>query len=772
MPNYDFCENLSPIDFEILCQDLLEAELGIRFENFREGSDGGIDLRHAPSNGDGSIVVQCKRINSNNFAKLLITLKNEELPKLKKIDPQRYIVATSVKLSPNQADQIRSVMTPFIHSTDDVYGKERLNSLLRKFPNIERTHTKLWIGSVGVIDSIFNARSHSISRDEIQRSADASKIYVKNKSFDQAINILEKHKVCIISGGPGIGKTTLARMLLLYFARMKFEVVKIESDISEVRDISYDKKRFYYYDDFLGQTSLVDKLNKNEDQKIIEFLQVVQKSNSSIAVLTTREYILNQARMNYEKLDREKFNYRTCIIDLWSYSRKNKGLILYNHLYFSDIPREYYLKLITDRKYINIVDHRNYNPRLIEHLTSKNWLGETLPDDYGQLFMDTLDDPSELWEHVFENQLSIQAQTLLLVLVSMPTRVFLDDLKRTFQACHVTDASKASRRDFEKSLKELEGTFIENQKSSPGHIVQFSNPSIRDFLQKLVFSSFDVLHQLIDSAVFFEQLSWMVQVFADTKLKVPKTELRRHRERIGLRMVELFHAEKQRHVINVLGHDFPHVKSGLGSSPMERISQMTVITAGIKANEVRNFILKSLSSLSDAILNGDLDIEVCIRPLKEIISSGGVDNDVVTDICSNIRQIAIKDLGSLDSFELIKNIDDQINNIFSQEDIEEISDKYVVAVTDAVSNAKWEFDDDPDSLRELAGKMSDLDDFFEVSTMGEQDELTDLADEIEKKAEDDDSWKPIKREPISERDQDSCSDVELDDLFRTLGQVD
>ena len=49
MPNYDFTAALSPIDFELLSKDLLEAELGIRFENFREGRDRGIDLRYAPA---------------------------------------------------------------------------------------------------------------------------------------------------------------------------------------------------------------------------------------------------------------------------------------------------------------------------------------------------------------------------------------------------------------------------------------------------------------------------------------------------------------------------------------------------------------------------------------------------------------------------------------------------------------------------------------------------------------------------------------------------
>jgi hypothetical protein len=48
MADYDFTGCLSPLDFELLSKDLLEAELGIQFENFSEGRDKGIDLRYAP----------------------------------------------------------------------------------------------------------------------------------------------------------------------------------------------------------------------------------------------------------------------------------------------------------------------------------------------------------------------------------------------------------------------------------------------------------------------------------------------------------------------------------------------------------------------------------------------------------------------------------------------------------------------------------------------------------------------------------------------------
>jgi cell division FtsZ-interacting protein ZapD len=240
MPDYDFTACLSPLDFELLSKDLLEAEIGIQLENFSEGRDKGIDLRYAPIRGTRrqvfnlasmnmqreppTLIVQCKRYSE--FSDLKSTLKNKELAKIQDLKPTRYVLTTSVSLSPQQSKEIKSLLSPFVQSTGDIYGRERLNSLLAKHPEIERRHIKLWVASAGVLDSIINAKIHLVSREEVERTLAAAKIYVQNTSFEEALAILKKHRVCIISGLPGIGKTTLARMLLLYFYKRKFDVVK------------------------------------------------------------------------------------------------------------------------------------------------------------------------------------------------------------------------------------------------------------------------------------------------------------------------------------------------------------------------------------------------------------------------------------------------------------------------------------------------------------------------------------------------------------------
>ena len=78
--------------------------------------------------------------------------------------------------------------------------------------------------------------------------------------------------IALLLAIPGIGKTTLAEILVINYLDMGYDLINISEDISEAYE-SYNPqvKQIFYYDDFLGQTSLEDKLGKNEDQRLIFF---------------------------------------------------------------------------------------------------------------------------------------------------------------------------------------------------------------------------------------------------------------------------------------------------------------------------------------------------------------------------------------------------------------------------------------------------------------------------------------------------------------------
>jgi hypothetical protein len=509
MPDYDF-RSLSPIDFEILIRDLLQEDLGIRLESFKSGKDKGIDFRYCPST-DNSLIIQCKHYIESSFDTLFNQLRKHEVLKVRELNPQRYILAVSMGLTPYQKEKIHSLFNPYIASMADILGRKDLNNLLGIFPKIERRTFKLWLTSMSIFEDILHSKVKNVSRDALEKIRAHARHYVQNESFKEALKILDKHHFCIIAGIPGIGKTILAEMLCLYFIDQGYEMVSISTDISEAWSLDHvDPKRIYYYDDFLGQTSLADKLNKNEDQKLLDFIYTIRQSKTSKLILTTREYILNQARLIYEKIAREKFDGETCVIDLSKYSRLNRAKILFNHIYFSELPKAYKQTLLNGKNYIRIIDHKNYNPRIIDLMTQPSRLYHIEPNDYFNAFQANLENPLEIWRHAFEEQLSRESRNLLLTMVTMPREVFMEDLREAFINFHQKQAEKYHFEiavfDFFHALKELEGTFINNEKSRKRTVIRFHNPSIQDYLEHHILDNEIIVQDLIISLVFYDQV--------------------------------------------------------------------------------------------------------------------------------------------------------------------------------------------------------------------------------------------------------------------------
>lgn len=138
---------LSPSEFEALSADLIGRALGIRFEQFGEGADGGIDGRHAPQL-DGVTILQAKRYEQSAIAALKREMR-EERAKIDRLGPHRYVLSTSVAMTPQRKLDLMDICGPTLRSTGDIFGREDLEALLRTHPDIEEAHPALWTPSSG-----------------------------------------------------------------------------------------------------------------------------------------------------------------------------------------------------------------------------------------------------------------------------------------------------------------------------------------------------------------------------------------------------------------------------------------------------------------------------------------------------------------------------------------------------------------------------------------------------------------------------------------------
>lgn len=512
MLDYDF-KILQPSEFECFSRDLLQAREGIFIESFADGRDKGIDLRFAYSK-DKTCIVQCKRYKE--WKELKGKLK-EEVEKVKRLSPQRYILTTSVDLTVKQKDEVLAMYNPFILSGMDVLGKKDLNNLLEQNPEIEKNYHKLWLASTNVLNTIINRATLNWSSFELEKIEKDIRLYVENESLNKALDVLKENHYVVISGIPGIGKTTLARMLVYtMLARGYEEFVYVDGMDTAAKMFSKEKRQIFFFDDFLGANSFVQQ-SVSFENKLITFIDKVRNSKHTLFILSTREYVLSEAKAHYEKLSMSNIDIAKCTIELEYYTKTIRARILYNHLAEADIPSEYVDVFLDKRGYHAIISHQNFNPRVIESII-KEQIWETIdPNEFANKVKEFFDNPISVWQFAFE-KLDVETRYTLLVLGTMGSHVRLDDFQEGYrQFCALTSLELGLKYDDVKwrlSLKVLMNCFLKIDNRNGSKLVTMYNPSIADFIVFYLNQNTTTTLQIIRGACFIEQL---YNVFSDNR---------------------------------------------------------------------------------------------------------------------------------------------------------------------------------------------------------------------------------------------------------------
>lgn len=512
MLDYDFLI-LQPSEFECLSRDLLQAREEIFIESFADGKDKGIDMRFAYSV-NKTCIVQCKRYKE--WIELKGKLK-KEVEKVKRLAPQRYILTTSVDLTVKQKDEVMAMFNPYIKNSADVLGRKDLNNLLGLNPEIEKNYHKLWLASTNVLNTIINRATLNWSSFELEKIEKDIRIYVENESLNKALDILKENHYVVISGIPGIGKTTLARMLVYtMLAKGYEEFVYVDDMDTAAKMYNKEKRQIFFFDDFLGSNSFVQQ-SASFENKLITFIEKVRNSKLTLFVLSTREYVLSEAKSHYEKLSLSNIDIAKCTIELEYYTKTIKARILYNHLAEANIPQEYIDVFLDKRGYRTIINHHNFNPRVIESIIKEQIWETVAPDDFANKVKDFFDNPISVWQFAFE-KLDINTRYALLVLGTMGGYVKLDDFQEGFkQFCLLTLHGVGLIYDdvmWRHSLKVLMNCFVKVENRKNGKLISMYNPSIADFVAYYLNQNPTTASQIIRGACFIEQL---YQVFSDNR---------------------------------------------------------------------------------------------------------------------------------------------------------------------------------------------------------------------------------------------------------------
>lgn len=525
MSDYDF-STLNSKDFEKLVCDLLNAKIGtnrnMMFNTFKSGRDKGIDLLLSTEKNIYEVVGQVKHNYQSTYSKLIFDAKNTELKKVQALDPKSYVFVTSQPLNVNNKEEIMNVFSPYINSLSDILGKDDLNDLIRLHKSIEENHFKLWFSSTIAIQKIiqykFVGRRSEFSENEIKRKL---RLFVTTKELSYAKRQLEQNKFIIITGDPGVGKTTLSEVLIYNFLSKDYELNVIYDDIKEIEETlkNDDSKQVFYFDDFLGHTQAEILKSKSAETSLLKLVSRFEKSENKLLILNTRRFILNTFMEESERFRNFNPLRSESKIELLSYSYGAKRRMLDNHISESDLGVEK-IEVIKNLSSF-ICTHKNFSPRHIEFFTSVHHGGAQKANSLKNFIFENLENPKRIWEHAYKYQITSLERFLLNTLFSLDSASSKELLESAFNSRIEFEVKNNNLikpiSPFHECVRKLNDGFIVNSNFFNDVVnFEFINPSLEDFLRYFIESDTSELERILLSSVSIYQWFHFYELFENT----------------------------------------------------------------------------------------------------------------------------------------------------------------------------------------------------------------------------------------------------------------
>ena len=532
-------ESLDSADFEFLAKDIAERESGIKLTCYTAGRDGGIDADdfYQDDAGNPSVILQAKHMEKTNNK---TALKNQLKAFFEKIasygyNNPRIMVFTSMPLTRKNQIEIKQDGSDKGFSSVDVFDKTKICELLEESKNYDilRKNFKLWIAHTEVLNQFLNQDQFIDCEQFLIDAENQSSLFVQTSLYDHALTCLEEERLILIVGDPGTGKTTMTKMLALASAADGY-IVRYSSDndaqkIKRVVSADANLKEVIILDDFLGQRVL--DITGNGLKNVTSLVSYIQRNKNKRLILNSRFTILNEAKHNNDDFLRMigKIRKSIQVVNSNKLSDLDKARILCSNLKYWNVPTEYISGLTRSAnsgifdgnninrrqkgsrgtpRYLKVVQHDNYNPRIIEYICRKEVYECAVSDSYFDLIRKHLNDPAEVWANEFDRRLPLEDRYVMFTLFSLTDKeIGHGSLRIAFQkVIYCSESMDSSRNLLGSAIGRLTGTIL--RKRIVGQEIWYSvvNPSVNDYVASFLREADAQAARIVENAAYSDQI--------------------------------------------------------------------------------------------------------------------------------------------------------------------------------------------------------------------------------------------------------------------------
>lgn len=491
----------------------MSKKLGKNLYKFPRGKDGGIDI--SDNELQPKVIIQVKHYTNSTVSNLISSLK-KETDKVKKLNPEEYYVFTSLGLSHQRRIEIVEMFSPYMTNLDYIITKEEVNEYLNDTLNrdILNKHQKLWIPSVNILSEFQSKAINIDSRALLNDIEERKELYVRTQAYEKALNKIKNNNILFLLGNPGTGKTTICEMIVLEYLKKDFRILYASSnDLKSVKEAiiqSSEKKQIILLDDFLGQHYL--KIDTTRSAELKMLISTITSLENTKLVMNSRVTILNEAVHRDAKFRELHENYSDyeLIIDTEGIHENEKKQIFSNHLVCNGIPENYLRYLMKDNQFLNIINHRNFNPRIIEYVTKKkNFIGK-LEESYYKFILSKLNNPKDVWQDEFENRIEPIDRIFLYSLYSISEgKASKEDLKVAFEKRISNEKSiviDKTINNYERIIERLSNSLIKVTLGYDSVEISIINPSLSEYVYNALRENIEEQRMILENAYFYDQI--------------------------------------------------------------------------------------------------------------------------------------------------------------------------------------------------------------------------------------------------------------------------